>query len=160
MVLPPKLPVRLCALSSLLPPPPPPAERPPPGITSGGSRRLFCAFSCGVCTFPIGVARLSFGGPCLVFVLSVSDGIAAEFSDIGGAAALLTGLWFGEAGIARPSRGTLFAEFPLLAPGIGGRRSGAGDAISTRSGGCWATIGYLCAGGRRRGPADLLTAYG
>ena len=70
-----------------------------------------------------------------MFVLSLSEGGAAEFSDSGGAAALFTGRWAGDAGIARPSRGTLFAEFPLFAPGIGGRKSGAGDAMSTRSGG-------------------------
>lgn len=87
-------------------------------------------------------------------MLSVSDGTAAEFSDMGGAAALLTGLWFGDAGMDSPRRGILFAELPLLAPGIGGRSSGAGDAMSTRSGGGCATIGYAC-GGRRRGAEPL-----
>lgn len=97
-----------------------------------------------------------------MFVLSVSEGRAAEFSDMGGAAALFTGLWFGEAGIARPRRGTLFAEFPRFAPGIGGRRSGAGDAMSTRSGGCWATIGYRVWRPSKRtgGPLDSLRTGG
>lgn len=51
----------------------------------------------------------------------------AEFSDMGGAAALLTGRWLGEAGMARPNRG---APAPCRrAPGMGGRSRGAGEAI-------------------------------
>lgn len=65
-----------------------------------------CAlFSCGVRTFPIGVARLSFGG---CWRGGIDNGGSPEvFSDIGGAAALFTGRAFGEGGIERPSFGTL-----------------------------------------------------
>lgn len=52
----------------------------------------------------MGVAKDSFGGCCLV---GMDNGGSAEFSDIGGAAALFTGRWPGDAGIANPSRGTL-----------------------------------------------------
>lgn len=52
---------------------------------------------------------------------------------MGGAAALLTGRWCGEAGIESPNRGTFCADF--CAPGMGGRRRGAGDAMSERSSG-------------------------
>ena len=146
VLLAPKLPVLLCALSSLLPPLADFADKPPPGICSGGSLLLPRAFSSGVCAVPIGVARLSLGGPCRPGICKGGMGdIPLGFWFIGGAAALLTGLWFGEAGIARPSRGTL-GEAVRLPPGIGGLRSGAGDAISVRSGGSrvrwWvATIG-------------------
>lgn len=54
---------------------------------------------------------------------------------MGGAAALFTGLWLGDAGIAKPNLGTLLPDCERPAPGIGGRRSGAGEAISARSGG-------------------------
>lgn len=82
---------------------------------------------------PIGVARLSFGG-CLLG-LGIAKGGNAEFSDIGGAAALFTGLWFGEAGMASPNRGTFVPDGVLPPPGIGGRSNGAGEAMSERSGG-------------------------
>ena len=51
----------------------------------------------------------------------------------GGAAAPLTGLWLGLAGIASPKRGTLF---PLCDrwPGMGGRSKGTGEAMLDRSG--------------------------
>lgn len=54
---------------------------------------------------------------------------------MGGAAALLTARWCGEAGIARPKRGTLPPDCDRPAPGMGGRRRGAGEAMSRRSGG-------------------------
>jgi hypothetical protein len=54
------------------------------------------------------------------------------FSDIGGAAALFTGRAFGEGGIERPSFGTRLPDWWRLAPGIGGRRRGAGEAMSIR----------------------------
>lgn len=76
------------------------------------------------------MARLSFGG-CL---LGIANGGRAELSDIGGAAALFTGLWFGDAGIASPSRGTLLPDCDRPAPGMGGRSNGAGEAMSVRSG--------------------------
>lgn len=125
----PKLFDLLCADSSLLPPL---AERPAPGICSGGPTLLFGAPSCGVPWLPIGVARLSFGGAWRGICnggrgICIGGGMLGI--DMGGAAALLTGLWLGEAGIARPSRGILFALCCLL-PAIGGRRSGAGDAMS------------------------------
>lgn len=81
----PKLPVRLCAESSLLPP----LAASPGAICRGGPRRLALAFSCGVCDEPIGVANCSFGGCCLA---GMDSGGRAAFSDIGGAAALFTGL--------------------------------------------------------------------
>jgi hypothetical protein len=74
---------------------------------------------------PMGVARLNLGG----WALGIDNGGSAGLSSIGGAAALLTGLWLGDAGIARPSRGSLFADPARPAPGTGGRSSGTGDAI-------------------------------
>lgn len=64
-------------------------------------------------------------------------------SDIGGAAALFTGRAFGEGGIERPSFGTLLPDCWRLAPGIGGRRRGAGEAMSRRSGVGYATMGNV-----------------
>ena len=128
LLLAPKLGVLLCAESSPLL-----APLAPPGITRGGPLLLFCVFSFGVWFVPIGVARLSLGG-CLL-ELGIARGGSAEFSDIGGAAVLFTGLWLGEAGIASPNRGTLAPDCDLAPPGIGGRSSGAGEAISVRSGG-------------------------
>ena len=78
----------------------------------------------------MGVARLSFGGCCLC---GMESGGIAEFSDMGGAAALLTGRWWGDAGMARPSRGTLLPLCWRPAPGTGGRRRGAGEAMLERS---------------------------
>ena len=78
----------------------------------------------------MGVARLSLGG-CL---LGIANGGRAEVSDMGGAAELLTGLWLGDAGMARPNRGTLLPDCDLPAPGMGGRSNGTGDAMSDRSG--------------------------
>jgi hypothetical protein len=46
---------------------------------------------------------------------------------------LFTGRAFGEGGIERPSFGTLLPDCWRLAPGIGGRRRGAGEAMSIRS---------------------------
>ena len=88
-------------------------------------------FSCGVRTFPIGVARLSFGG---CWRGGIDNGGRPEvFKDIGGAALLFSGRAFGEGGIERPSFGTLLPDCWRLAPGIGGRRRGAGEAMSIRS---------------------------
>lgn len=83
-------------------------------------------------------------GGCL---LGIDSGGSAEPSDTGGAAAELTGLWFGAAGIAKPKRGTLFPKAVLPAPGTGGLSNGAGEAMSPRSGGFAvrfgsATLGY------------------
>jgi hypothetical protein len=58
-VLCPKLLVRLCALSSLLPPPF--ADKPVPGIWSVSFLFACGLFSCGVRTLPMGVAKLSLG---------------------------------------------------------------------------------------------------
>jgi hypothetical protein len=110
-------------------------------MTKGGTLRLFVP-SCGVWFDPIGVARLSFGG-CL---LGIANGGRAEFSDMGGAAALLTGLWFGDAGMARPNRGTLLPDCDLPAPGMGGRSNGAGDAMSYRSGASTESLSSLFLG--------------
>lgn len=77
----------------------------------------------------MGVARLNFGGGWRAGM--DSGGIAAMF-DMGGAAALLTGRWLGDEGIARPSRGTLPPCW-RPAPGMGGRRSGAGEDMMARS---------------------------
>jgi hypothetical protein len=57
-VLCPKLFVRLCALSSLLPPP---LADKPPGICSVSFLLAWVLFSCGVRTLPMGVAKLSLG---------------------------------------------------------------------------------------------------
>lgn len=81
----------------------------------------------------MGVAKLSFGG-CWRGGID-SGGRADVLEAIGGAAALLTGRALGEGGIERPSLGTLLPDCWRLAPGIGGRRRGAGEAMSTRSGG-------------------------
>lgn len=116
-VLPPKLPVLLCAESSLLPPP---AE----GICSGGSLLLFCAASCGVWAVPMGVARLSLGG---CWRCGMDKGGMAEFSDMGGAAELLTARWWGEAGMDRPRRGNLGPLCWRPPPGTGGRNKGTGE---------------------------------
>lgn len=125
-VLAPKLFVRLCAESSLLFAA---LDAPKaPGITKGGPRFRGCTFSCGVWFEPIGVAKLNFGACDLPIAMGC-------MSAIGGAAELLTGLWCGEAGIDSPSRGTFGPDCCRGAPGIGGRSSGAGDAISERSGG-------------------------
>lgn len=78
----------------------------------------------------MGVARLSFGGACLVGM--ESGGMAGLFN-MGGAAALLTGRWLADDGIARPSRGTLPADCCRAAPGMGGRSSGAGEDMIARS---------------------------
>jgi len=132
----PKLFVWLCSESSLLPPP---GVNPAPGICNGGPLRLVCIFSDGVRCEPIGVAIVSLGGPALLGMLR---GGSAEppASDIGGAATLFTGLWLGEAGMDRPNRGTLLPDCDRLpAPGMGGRSSGAGDAMSMRFGGLLAT---------------------
>lgn len=94
-----------------------------------------------------------------------SGGSADVFCDIGGAAELLMGLWLGEAGMARPSLGTLFPDCDRPAPGTGGRRRGAGEAMLARFGGLrerdggWATTGKQ-KGGRlsKRECATLLTA--
>lgn len=116
----PKLPVLLCADSSLLAPL---VERPGLSVKVGFCRRG-CAFSCGVCAEPIGVARLSFGGPAL----GMESGGRPTLLAMGGAAPLLTGLWLGDAGMASPRRGTLLAE-PCRPPGTGGCRSGTPEAI-------------------------------
>lgn len=63
----------------------------------------------------------------------MDSGGRAVFSDIGGAAVLFTGLWLGEAGIARPKRGTLLPDCCRPWPGIGGRNRGAGEAMFDRS---------------------------
>ena len=125
-VLAPKLFVRLCAESSLLFA----ALDAPrlPGMTNGGPRRRGCTFSCGVWLEPMGVAKLSLGACGRPMPMGGR-------SDMGGAAELLTGLWCGDAGIDSPSRGTLGPDCCRWAPGMGGRRRGAGDAMSERSGG-------------------------
>lgn len=90
----------------------------------------------------MGVARLNFGGLGLPPAPSCNGGTAAPSPPgpalppgmlSGGAAALLTGLWLGLAGIASPKRGTLF---PLCDrwPGMGGRSKGTGEAMLDRSG--------------------------
>ena len=98
-------------------------------MINGGPLRLF-VLSCGVELDPMGVARLSFGGR----FVGIASGGNADVSEIGGAAALLTALWCGDDGIASPSLGSLFAGCVRAPPGIGGRSSGAGDAMSNLSG--------------------------
>jgi len=73
----------------------------------------------------MGVAKLSFGGCCLP---GIASGGSADGCDNGGAAALLMGRWLGEAGMAKPSLGTLFPDCDRFPPGTGGRRRGAGEA--------------------------------
>jgi hypothetical protein len=90
----------------------------------------------------MGVARLSLGGPALPGIMS-GGRAAPPTSDMGGAAALLTGLWLGEAGMERPSLGPLLLDCER-APGMGGRRRGAGDAMSARPGGSTARCGVWC----------------
>lgn len=84
----PKLFVRLCSESSLLPPL---GVNPAPGICNGGPLRLACIFSDGVRCEPMGVAMVSLGGPTL---LGMVRGGSADppASDIGGAATLFIGL--------------------------------------------------------------------
>ena len=119
LLLAPKLGVLLCVESSPLLP-----VLAALGICNGGPLLLTCVFSCGVWFVPIGVARLSFGG-CL---WGIANGGSAEFSDMGGAAVLFTGLWLGDAGIASPNRGTFGPDGDFPAPGMGGRSNGAGEA--------------------------------
>lgn len=76
----------------------------------------------------MGVARLSFGGCCRVGM--VRAGFATDvLLAMAGAAALLTGLWAGEAGMARPSLGIRLPDCARPAPGTGGRRNGTGEAM-------------------------------
>ena len=84
-------------------------------------------------------------------MFGIANGGRAEFSDIGGAAELFTGLWFGDAGMARPSRGTLLPDCDLPAPGMGGRSNGAGDAMSDRSGASMFLLGSATLGRDGRG---------
>jgi hypothetical protein len=72
----------------------------------------------------MGVARLSFGGAWRGGICR--GGTACELL-VG-----LSGLALGEGGMARPSLGVREALVFLL-PGIGGLRSGAGEAMSTES---------------------------
>ena len=108
------------ALSSLLPSLFDLADKAP--ICNGGNLPLPATLfpTCGMAWLPIGVARLSCGGPC--------GGIAKG----GTACELMTGLALGEGGIARPNLGVLDPPAGLV-PGIGGLNNGAGDAMS----GCW-----------------------
>jgi len=86
--------------------------------------------SCGACLVPIGVATLNFGGCCLPGI--DRGGKLDMVSLIGGAAALLTGLCPGLAGIAKPNRGSLLPCADRPPPGIGGRSKGAGLAMVER----------------------------
>lgn len=104
----PKLPDLEWALASLEPEPE--AERPGP-ICRGGRPRGPCLPSCGALLEPMGVMMLSLGG-------CGRDCVRFPF------ASFVTGRWFGEGGMERPRDGG-----PLLpgrAPGMGGRRRGAG----------------------------------
>lgn len=106
----PKLPDLECALASLEPD----AERPGP-MWRGGKARGFLP-SCGALLLPMGVTTLSFG---------IWRGCGAFSVGIPSLAPLVTGRAFGDGGMDRPSCGG-----PLLpgrAPGMGGRRRGAGD---------------------------------
>lgn len=153
----PKLGVLLCAESSPLLVPL------PGGITSDRPLFFFCCMlSCGVWCVPDGVAKLNFGG-CL---LGIANGGNCDVSAIGGAAELFTGRWFGEGGIESPNFGILPPTCDRCAPGIGGRSSGAGDAILDLSGGVApsafgsATVGriHCCRGRQRRLRGPPLTA--
>ena len=129
----PKLFVRLCAESSLLPPP---GVKPAPGICifNAGPLLLLCAFSDGVRLVPIGVARLSFGGPCLPGMDKAKGGNLEDENGTCGGTELSTGRWFGEAGIASPSLGSFWPPCDRP-PGMGGLRSGTGEAMSAPLGG-------------------------
>lgn len=106
----PKLPDLECALASLEPD----ADRPVP-IWSGGRPRGPCLPSCGALLEPMGVTTLSFGG-------WGRDCRALPF------ASFVTGRWFGEGGMERPREGGPLR--PGRAPGMGGRRRGAGADMS------------------------------
>lgn len=100
-----------------------------------------CVFSCGVWLVPIGVARLSFGS-CRLGMTKGGRPEEGDCCDKGGAATLLTGLWLGDAGMAKPRRGTLGpdCDFP---PGMGGLSRGAGEAMFDRSTGSTARREWL-----------------
>lgn len=129
----PKLFVLLCAESSLLPPL---GVKPAPGtiIFNAGPLLLLCAFSDGVRLVPMGVAKLSFGGPCLPGMAKAKGGNLEDGCGICGGAGLSTGLWLGEAGIASPSLGSFWPDC-ARPPGTGGRRSGTEDAMFAPLGG-------------------------
>lgn len=101
----PKLPDLECALASLEPD----ADRPVP-ICSGGRPRGTCLPSWGALLEPMGVTTLSLGGWGRAWAFPL--------------ASLVTGRWLGEGGIERPSDGG--PRRPGRAPGMGGRRRGAG----------------------------------
>lgn len=103
----PKLPDRECALVSFELD----AESPVP-ICSGGKPRGPCLPSWGALLEPMGVTTLSFGG----------WGRDCPF------ASFVTGRWLGEGGMERPSEGG--PRRPGRAPGMGGRRRGAGADMS------------------------------
>jgi hypothetical protein len=109
----PKLPDLECALASLEPD----ADSPVP-ICSGRRSLGFGRCSYGVLFVPMGVTRLSVGGPGL-------RGCGAFNVGMPSLAPFVTGLALGDGGIERPSRGGPLP--PGRAPGIGGRRRGAGD---------------------------------
>ena len=76
--------------------------------------------SWGVVLLPCGVASRSCGG---------AGREAGRWSGCNSGILLLptTGLWLGEGGIARPSLGVRAPPVLRFEPGMGGRRSGAGD---------------------------------
>ena len=105
------------------------ADSLPPGITSSGLFLLSRWFSCGDGHVSTGVARLGLGGCCF----STDKGGMAKFSDISGAAALLTGLWFGEVGIASVDLGTLTPGYDQTAAWTGCLTISAGDAMRSEA---------------------------
>lgn len=113
--------VKLSDLDRPLPSLAPLAEPPTSGKGDGLPFARDCA-SDGVVLLPSGVANRSWGGAGrdelgrgTVFRDGTSGMLAPLFD---------TAFWLGDGGMARPRRG---ARAPLLFPGMGGRKSGAGD---------------------------------
>lgn len=86
--------------------------------------------SCGVVLLPFGVASRSEGG------VGRDEGrwMEARGGILGIEGLSASGFWLGEGGIASPRRGARAPPALLLPPGIGGRRSGAGEGLDPVSG--------------------------
>ena len=88
--------------------------------------------SCGVVLLPLGVASRNDGG------VGREEGREIEAS--GGRAGIdgwsVSGFWLGEGGMASPRRGVRGPPALLFPPGIGGRRSGAGEGVDPVSSLC------------------------
>lgn len=86
--------------------------------------------SCGVVLLPFGVASRNEGG------VGREEGreIEARGGKLGIEGLSARGFWLGEGGIASPRRGVRAPPALLIPPGIGGRRSGAGEGLDPVSG--------------------------